>query len=93
MFEKKKMGEEAFKKANEHEGRLINEKMSKNKGLMKKRKKISGNSRVVLTKKFEQKMKKYRSKGKVVRENPGNDYEGEASIKYGRHAGVKFRGK
>ena len=31
---------ETFKKVGENEGRLINEKISKNKGLMKKRKKI-----------------------------------------------------
>lgn len=41
--------------------------MSKNKGLMKKRKKINGNSRVVLRKKYADKMKKMRSKGKVIR--------------------------
>ena len=60
----------------ENEGRLINEKISKNKGLMKKRKKIEGNSRVKLRQKYKKAKIKQRSKGKVLRENPGRGYEG-----------------
>ena len=41
---------------------------------MKRRKKIDGNSRVKLRKKFENAKKKYRSKGHVIRANPGRGY-------------------
>ena len=38
----------AFKTVTENEGRLASEKIVKNKGLVKRRKKIDGNSRVKL---------------------------------------------
>ncbi len=45
-----------------------------NRGLTKKRKKIQGNSRVMLRLKHKKAMSKLRSKGNFVRENPGRIY-------------------
>ena len=71
----------------ESEGRLANEKMIKNKGLIKKRKKIDGNSRVKLRQKYRKALIKRTAKGFVgVRQNPGRHYEGENKVLMGKIA-------
>jgi hypothetical protein len=50
-----------------NEGRLANEKILKNKGLVKKRKKIEGNSRIKLRKKYQKAVSKQRAKGHFIR--------------------------
>lgn len=57
---------------------MANEKIIKNKGLIKKRKKIDGNSRVKLREKYRKALIKRKAKGIIgVKENPGRYYEGE----------------
>lgn len=64
-----------FKTVKDNEGRLASEKIIKNKGLIKKRKKIDGNSRVKLREKFRKAQIKLRTKGKIgVKQNPGRHY-------------------
>lgn len=75
----------------EDEGRLASEKILKNKGLLKKRKKIDRNSRVKLRRKFDKAASKRRAYGHVIRANPGLNYEGEKNIRYGRIASVKLK--
>ena len=53
------------------EGRLASEKILKNKGLIKKRKKVDQNSRVKLKRKFEKAVSKRRAYGHVIRSDPG----------------------
>lgn len=83
--------DDGFNTISGNEARCVNEKIAKNKGLTKRRKKIDGNSRVKLRLKYKKAQIKHRSKGHVVRENPGRHYEGEAPIKYGLVKSVKIQ--
>lgn len=59
----------------EHEGRLANEKILKNKVLMKRRRRDDGNSRTKLRHKYEKALVRRKAKGFTgVRENPGRYY-------------------
>ncbi len=57
----------AFLEVKGDEGRLASEKILKNKGLIKKRKKIDRNSRVKLRRKFDKATSKRRAAGHVMR--------------------------
>ena len=50
-----------------NEGRLASEKILKNKGLIKKRKKMDRNSRVKLRRKFDKANSKRRAYGHLIR--------------------------
>lgn len=65
---------EAFRIVGENESRLASETILKNRGLMKRRRKTDGNSRLKLRKRFEKAKSKQRAMGHFVRENPGRQY-------------------
>lgn len=76
----------------ENEGRLANEKILKNKGLMKRRRRDDGNSRTKLRHKYEKALVKRRAKGYIgVKENPGRFYQGEEKVLYGKIASTKLK--
>lgn len=91
MRDEKLKSVKVFKTVNENEGRLASEKIIKNKGLVKRRKKIDGNSRVKLREKYRKAQIKLRAKGKIgIKENPGRYYEGEKKITYGKIGSTKL---
>ena len=70
---------------------MANEKILKNKGLLKKRKKIDRNSRKKHRLKYEKAKSKRGAHGLgIIRENPGRQYEGERNIRQNRLAAVKL---
>lgn len=93
--EKQAIEKEIFEKHNieevkEDEGRGITYQILKNKGLIRKRKKIDRNSRVKLRKKFEKNKQKLKSKGIFLRKKEST-YKGELTgINAGVIRGVKY---
>ena len=64
----------------------------KNKGMMKRRAKGDGNSRVKLRLKHKKAQKVSKSKGLGInRENPGIYYEGEKKVNVGKIASTKIK--
>jgi U3 small nucleolar RNA-associated protein 3 len=57
----------AFLEVKDNEGRLASERILKNKGLLKKRKKIDRNSRVKHRRRFDKAQSKQRARGHLIR--------------------------
>jgi hypothetical protein len=63
----------------DNEGRKINYRMLKNKGLIRNRRKDEGNARLQLKKKYKKAIVKLKSKGNVHRAQKGGSYGGETT--------------